>query len=63
MAIFPDGPWRYWNTVFDDDHCMANHLLEAAPAEHPDEICHPAEREVTRWTRCTAVIDPIGATA
>lgn len=63
VAIFPDGPWRYWNTVFDDDYCMANHLLEAAPAEHPDEICHPAEREVTRWTRCTAVIDPIGATA
>ncbi|WP_169989088.1 PLP-dependent cysteine synthase family protein [Microbispora sp. H10836] len=59
VAIFPDGPWRYWNTVFDDEYCTANHLLDAAPAEHPDRISHPSEREVTRWTRCTTVIDPI----
>ncbi|GLX00937.1 PLP-dependent cysteine synthase family protein [Microtetraspora sp. NBRC 16547] len=61
VAVFPDGPWRYWNTVFDDDYCAANGLLDGAPAEHPDEISHPAEREVARWTRCSTVVDPLGA--
>ncbi|WP_281197064.1 PLP-dependent cysteine synthase family protein [Microtetraspora niveoalba] len=61
VAVFPDGPWRYWNTVFDDEYCAANGLLGVVPADHPDEISHPAEREVTRWTRCATVVDPLGA--
>ncbi|MGH3391480.1 MAG: PLP-dependent cysteine synthase family protein [Actinomadura sp.] len=59
VAIFPDGPWRYWNTVYDDGFCREHALLTAAPADAPDELRHPAEREVTRWTRCTTVADPL----
>lgn len=59
VAVFPDGPWRYWNTVFDDDYCRANGLLGVVPADEPDEMRSPAEREVHRWTRCVNVIDPI----
>ncbi|MEV7009181.1 PLP-dependent cysteine synthase family protein [Streptosporangium sp. NPDC051022] len=59
-AVFPDGPHRYAETVFSDDYCAA-HGLHGAPATTPDRIGHPAEREVTRWTRCTSVLDPAGA--
>ncbi|PZG23712.1 PLP-dependent cysteine synthase family protein [Nonomuraea aridisoli] len=59
VAIFPDGPWRYWNTVFDDDYCRAHDLLGTVPADEPDLLDKPAEREVRRWTRCTDVIDPL----
>ncbi|WP_274385019.1 PLP-dependent cysteine synthase family protein [Streptosporangium sp. KLBMP 9127] len=59
VAVFPDGPWRYWNTIFDDEFCHANDLLAAAPAAEPDEIAVPGERKVSRWTRCTSVIDPL----
>jgi cysteine synthase len=61
-AIFPDGPHRYHATIYDDAYCAEHGLLDVVPAEHPDEISHPAEREVTRWTRCAAVTDPVAAT-
>ncbi|MET7327497.1 PLP-dependent cysteine synthase family protein [Nonomuraea sp. NPDC005650] len=59
VAIFPDGPWRYWNTIFDDDYCHAQGLLGTVPAEEPDRLYAPAEREVHRWTRCADVTDPL----
>ncbi|MFP8961967.1 PLP-dependent cysteine synthase family protein [Streptomyces nanhaiensis] len=62
-AVFPDGPQRYLGTVYDDAYCTAHGLLGAAPAEEPDEIGHPREREVDRWTRCTTVVDPVAAAA
>ncbi len=58
-AIFPDGPHRYWGSIYDEDFCARNGLLPAPPAIEPDEIKHPMAREVTRWTRCTAVVDPV----
>ncbi|SEG47913.1 cysteine synthase A [Thermomonospora echinospora] len=60
-AVFPDGPHRYFDTVYNDDYCAANRLLEAPPAADPDQIAHPSEREPVRWTRCTTVIDPLGS--
>jgi cysteine synthase A len=54
-AIFPDGPARYYTTVFDDAYCAAHDLLDRPPADEPEEIKHPGEAEVTRWTRCTTV--------
>ncbi|MFE7529318.1 PLP-dependent cysteine synthase family protein [Kitasatospora sp. NPDC057542] len=58
-AVFPDGPQRYIGTVFNDDYCHTHDLLGHLPPEHPDEISHPAERTVTRWTRCRTVLDPL----
>lgn len=57
-AIFPDGPHRYFDTVFNDDYCHQHGLLTAQLPIEPDEITHPTEREVTRWTRCRRVLDP-----
>lgn len=54
-AVFPDGVQRYWNTVFSDEHCRTHDLLDRPPAADPDEIAHPAERTVERWTRCANV--------
>ncbi|WP_045740342.1 PLP-dependent cysteine synthase family protein [Actinoplanes rectilineatus] len=62
-AVFPDGPHRYAETIYNDDYCRRHDLLQRRPAHQPDEIGDPREREVTRWTRCTRVIDPSHATA
>ncbi len=59
VAIFPDGPQRYLGTVYDDDYCAAHGLLDSPPAPEPELIDHLDEKEVTRWTRCTTVVDPL----
>jgi cysteine synthase A len=51
VAIFPDGPARYYTTVFDDAYCADNGLLDRPPAQEPDEIERAGQAEVTRWTR------------
>jgi len=58
-AIFPDGPARYFDTVFNDEYCRQHGLLAARLPTEPDQIAHPAAHEVTRWTRCNTVIDPV----
>ncbi|MFJ7206514.1 PLP-dependent cysteine synthase family protein [Streptomyces sp. NPDC098789] len=62
VAVFPDGPERYVGTVFDDAYCAAHDLMGHQPADEPDEITYPGEKTITRWTRCTTVLDPLGAT-
>lgn len=57
-AIFPDGPNRYFDTVYSDAYCAAHGLLDAPPPLEPDTIAHPAERVVRSWTRTTTVVDP-----
>ncbi|MDA3628987.1 PLP-dependent cysteine synthase family protein [Saccharopolyspora sp. WRP15-2] len=57
-AIFPDGPQRYFDTVYNDEYCHQHDLLGSAPPENPDVLAHPQEREVDRWTRCGDVVDP-----
>ncbi|GAA1604970.1 MULTISPECIES: PLP-dependent cysteine synthase family protein [Kribbella] len=57
-AVFPDGPQRYWDTIFSDDYCTRHSLIGAAPALHPDELAHPTSAVPHRWTRCDTVIDP-----
>jgi S-sulfo-L-cysteine synthase (3-phospho-L-serine-dependent) len=58
-AIFPDGPQRYLDTVYDDDYCAAHGLLDSPPPLEPEVIGRLDEKEVTRWTRCTNVVDPL----
>ncbi|MEU0170315.1 PLP-dependent cysteine synthase family protein [Streptomyces iakyrus] len=58
-GIFPDGPQRYLGTVYDDDYCAAHGLLVSPPAPEPEVIGRLDEKEVTRWTRCTTVVDPL----
>ncbi|KUL43556.1 PLP-dependent cysteine synthase family protein [Streptomyces regalis] len=59
VAIFPDGPQRYLGTVYDDDYCAAHGLLDSPPAPEPELIGRLDEKEVTRWSRCTTVVDPL----
>ncbi|MEW1599514.1 PLP-dependent cysteine synthase family protein [Streptomyces sp. NPDC093808] len=59
VAVFPDGPQRYVGTVFDDTYCREHDLFGHLPADAPDEIPHPSERVITKWTRCTLVVDPL----
>ncbi|ALV39180.1 PLP-dependent cysteine synthase family protein [Streptomyces sp. CdTB01] len=59
VAVFPDGPQRYVGTVFNDTYCHEHGLLGHLPADDPDEIGHPGDRTVTRWTRCAHVTHPL----
>ncbi|GAA4306201.1 S-sulfocysteine synthase CysK2 [Streptomyces venetus] len=62
-AIFPDGPHRYLETVYNDAWCLEHNLLAHQPAPGPDEIAEPDECVVNRWTRCGRVRDPLGREA
>ncbi|ORB89445.1 pyridoxal-5'-phosphate-dependent protein subunit beta [Mycobacterium persicum] len=57
-AVFPDGPNRYFDTIYNDDYCDEHGLLGDRPAADPDEIASPSAAVVTRWTRTTSVVDP-----
>ncbi|MGE5693679.1 MAG: PLP-dependent cysteine synthase family protein [Candidatus Sericytochromatia bacterium] len=60
-AIFPDGPQRYFDTVYNDDYCREHDLfLDGAPSQ-PAVITHPGQRVVRTWTRCATVVDPLAA--
>lgn len=59
VAIFPDGPQRYFDTVYNDEFCRERGLLHRPATPEPDEIANPFEREVARWTRCATVLDPL----
>ncbi|MFD8496953.1 PLP-dependent cysteine synthase family protein [Amycolatopsis sp. NPDC059657] len=56
-AVFPDGPQRYFDTVYNDEYCAAHGLLGRRPTA-PARIDDPAEQVVTSWTRCRKVVDP-----
>lgn len=57
-AVFPDGPQRYWDTIFSDDYCRQHELDNVRPALRPDELPYPAAGVPQRWTRCSTVVDP-----
>ncbi|WP_395308849.1 PLP-dependent cysteine synthase family protein [Mycobacterium sp. AMU20-3851] len=58
-AVFPDGPQRYFDTVYNDQYCQAHGLLGAVPPPQPATIDDPLSQVVTSWTRCAHVIDPM----
>ncbi|MEW5810025.1 MAG: PLP-dependent cysteine synthase family protein [Actinomycetota bacterium] len=57
-AIFPDGPQRYFDTVYNDDYCRAHGLLDVHPPHEPVMFRDPLSQIATAWTRCTEVVDP-----
>ncbi|MFR0355138.1 PLP-dependent cysteine synthase family protein [Streptomyces sediminimaris] len=59
-AVFPDGPHRYLETVYNDAWCREHQLLDQRPLLEPEEISEPDEHVVTAWTRCGRVRDPLG---
>ncbi|MGW5063646.1 PLP-dependent cysteine synthase family protein [Streptomyces sp. NPDC004096] len=61
-AVFPDGPHRYLETVYNDAWCLEHQLLKQEPPSEPDEIADPDECVVTVWTRCSKIRDPLGRT-
>jgi len=58
-AVFPDGPQRYFDTVYNDDYCRQHDLLGAQPPDEPSVITHPSDQVVQSWTRCLNVVDPM----
>ncbi|RFC78436.1 PLP-dependent cysteine synthase family protein [Streptomyces sp. AcE210] len=62
-AIFPDGPHRYLDTIYNDGWCRGHHLLDAPVPDTPEELAEPGKRIVTSWTRCTTVANcaPVAA--
>lgn len=60
-AVFPDGPQRYADTIYNDTYCTEHGLLGGDPPVEPETIAHPGERAVQSWTRCATVINPAEA--
>lgn len=60
-AIFPDGPQRYFDTIYNDDFCHRHGLIGVAPSAEPAVIEDPTQRVVSSWTRCTTVVNPVEA--
>jgi S-sulfo-L-cysteine synthase (3-phospho-L-serine-dependent) len=60
-AIFPDGPQRYFDTIYNDEFCREHGLLDVTPPTQPVVIDCPGEHVVSSWTRCTTVVDPVRA--
>ncbi len=58
-AVFPDGPQRYFDTVYNDDYCRQHDLLAADPPDEPATLNTPADGVVHSWTRCLNVVDPV----
>ncbi|WP_181699050.1 PLP-dependent cysteine synthase family protein [Nocardia sp. GTS18] len=58
-AVFPDGPLRYFDTIYNDAYCAEHGLLDAAPPVEPDTIAHPGDRVVQSWTKCSSVRSPL----
>ena len=61
-AVFPDGPQRYFDTIYNDEYCGQHDLHMATPPSEPAAIPHPTAAQVQSWTRCVTVIDPSGDT-
>ncbi|MBX7555251.1 PLP-dependent cysteine synthase family protein [Streptomyces sp. NPDC004232] len=59
-AIFPDGPYRYLETVYNDAWCREHRLFSEEQPWEPDEIAAQDACVVTGWTRCSQVRDPLG---
>lgn len=59
-AVFPDGPQRYFDSVYNDEFCREHRLLGGEPPAQPDVIDEPSAQAVSSWTRCTEVADPVG---
>ncbi|MHA6799535.1 PLP-dependent cysteine synthase family protein [Bounagaea algeriensis] len=57
VAVFPDGPHRYWDTIYDDDFCCRNGLHGNGAAE-PVDVDDPAAAAALEWSRYEAVTDP-----
>ncbi|MEU4313978.1 PLP-dependent cysteine synthase family protein [Nocardia sp. NPDC024068] len=62
-AVFPDGPQRYFDTVYNDDYCRAHDLLRTEAPVGPAVVASPTEGPVRSWTRCRHVRDPRAAAA
>lgn len=58
-AVFPDGPQRYFDTVYNDAYCRTHGLLDVTPPDAPAVINDPRTQVVSSWTRCANVVDPM----
>ncbi|MQA08692.1 MAG: pyridoxal-phosphate dependent enzyme [Pseudonocardiaceae bacterium] len=58
VAVFPDGPHRYWDTIYDDEFCRGHGLIPATITE-PSEVDGPSAA-TGYWSRCRTVSDPCG---
>ncbi|MCA4725243.1 MULTISPECIES: PLP-dependent cysteine synthase family protein [Mycolicibacterium] len=57
-AVFPDGPQRYFDTIYNDAYCRQHNLLNGRPPMQPGVVDQPTEQVVTAWTRCANVVPP-----
>ena len=61
-AVFPDGPQRYFDTVYNDEFCAGARTggRRSAACTTPERSSGLTRCAVERWTRCRTVLDPRG---
>ncbi len=57
-AVFPDGPQRYFDTIYNDDYCREHQLLNWQPVAEPTTLTDPNQHVITSWTRTTTITNP-----
>ncbi|MFG2115109.1 PLP-dependent cysteine synthase family protein [Streptomyces sp. NPDC048718] len=55
-AVFPDGPQRYFDTVFNDEYCALHGLLDGPVRDEP--MAYVEDVRVDGWTRRVLDRDP-----
>ncbi|OBK49006.1 pyridoxal-5'-phosphate-dependent protein subunit beta [Mycobacterium kubicae] len=60
-AVFPDGPQRYFDTIYNDDYCREHDLLDHNPPLEPAVVSDPSAQVISSWTRCRTVRAPAAA--
>lgn len=55
-AVFPDGPERYWDTVFSEDFCARHGLRDVPAPQAPHRVVDPDAHTADRWSCTTEVI-------
>lgn len=60
-AVFPDGPQRYFDTVYNNDYCRRHDLLRQDPPTEPELVSDPSCHVIDHWTRTRHIVDPVGS--
>jgi S-sulfo-L-cysteine synthase (3-phospho-L-serine-dependent) len=55
-AVFPDGPERYWTSIYDEEYRRRHELCPAVT--EPSDVDAVDEGRGLRWARCRVVDDP-----
>lgn len=52
VTVFPDGPQRYFDSIYNDDFCAEHGLLDVPLPTEPTTVPTPTNVTIDSWSRC-----------